>query len=87
MKIIRAYGVRCDDLEHVEVSLTRAKARSRADLWDRFFHFCRPHRVVRLAAIDDIIRTLRGAMDRHGCGRKCDVCLWAATVIGALWKT
>ena len=87
MKVIPAYATRCDKLDHVDVSLTRAKARSRADLWDRHFHPCRPHRVVRLAAIDDIIRTLRGAMERHGCGRKCDVCRWAAHVIGALWKT
>jgi hypothetical protein len=74
-------------MEHVEVSLTRAKARARADLWDRFFHFCRPHRVVRLAAVDDIVKSLRFGIDTHGCRPKCAVCRWAAHVIAGLWRT
>ena len=87
MKVIRAYAARCDKLDHVEVELSRAKAQGRADLFNRHMHSCRPHRVVRMAAVDDIVTTLRNAMLKHGCVPKCEVCRWAAHVIAALWRT
>lgn len=85
-KVLRAIGVICAD-GHNFVTLDPAKARMHKENCDRHMHSCRPHRLVRMVDVTTLIASLRGAMKRHGCRRKCDVCSWAAHVIATLWKT
>jgi hypothetical protein len=86
VRVIRALGVVCD-AGHDFVTLEAAKARMHKENHDRHMHSCRPHRIVRLVDITTLTATLRGAMRRHRCNKRtCDVCLWAAHVIGMIWK-
>lgn len=87
MKVIRAIGVSCDGAEHWNVFTNRGQARDWAALQDKAFRRCGPHRLVHMVALEPLISGLRGAMKRHGCRAACDVCSWAAHVIGVLWKT
>lgn len=88
MLVLRAYGVRCDTLDHCEVELDKKRAKDKAEFFDRFYQKCGPHRVVTMASVNDIVAGLRGAMKRHGCVfKRCDVCKWSARLIVSLWRT
>lgn len=84
-KVMRAIGVTCAS-GHAFVTLEPAKAKMNKETYDRFFHGCRPHKIVKLVDATTLVGTLRGAMKRHGCKGHCDVCRWAAYVIGIIWK-
>lgn len=68
------------------MTLDPAKARMHKKNQDRFMRDCRPHRIVTMIDVTSLVSLLRGAMKRHGCNGKCDVCGWAAEVIASIWK-
>jgi hypothetical protein len=87
MKVIRAIGVTCDGAKHWNVFTNQGEARDWAREQSVRYPECGPHRVIHMVALDSLVRGLREAMKKHGCNDRCDVCQWAAQVIGVLWET
>jgi hypothetical protein len=87
MKVIRAIGVTCEAAKHWNVFTNQGEARDWAAQQSFRHPECKPHRLVHMVALDSLLRGLRDAMKTHGCRGHCDVCQWAAHVIGVLWKT
>jgi hypothetical protein len=87
MKVIRAVGVTCDQAKHWNVFTSQGEAQNWATKQSATFPQCNPHRIVHMVALDSLLMGLRKAMKEHGCNGDCDVCRWAAHVIGVLWQT